>query len=64
MYITGISAFSAVYMKFIRSTLVRTQKLKIRIYTDRRNNYFYSNEYMKEISTAFEEMLYLQECIR
>jgi len=43
MYITGISAFFTVYMKlFIRSSLVRT-RLKIRVFSDRKNNYFYSN---------------------
>jgi hypothetical protein len=47
MYITGISAFSSVYMKlFIWSTL-KKQRLNIRIYSDRKNNYFYSNLYIK-----------------
>jgi hypothetical protein len=37
-YITGILAFSTVYMKlFIQSDLVKTQRLKIRIYPDRNN---------------------------
>jgi ABC-type sulfate transport system permease component len=46
MYITGISEFGTVYMKlFIPSTLVKTQTLNIRIYSDRKNNYFYSNVY-------------------
>ena len=44
MYITGISALTTVYIKlFIRSILVKTQRLNIRIYSDRKNNYFYSN---------------------
>ena len=48
MYITGISAFTTVYIKlFIRSILVKTQRLNIRIYSDRKNNYFYSNVYSK-----------------
>jgi len=48
MYITGISAFSTVYMKlFIRSALVKPQSLNIRIYSDRANNYCYSNAYIK-----------------
>ena len=42
MYITGISAFSTVYVKlFIHSPLLKTQSLNIRIYSDRMNNYFY-----------------------
>ena len=46
--ITGISAFSTVYMKlFIQSTLVKTQRLNIRIYFDRKNSYIYSNVYLK-----------------
>jgi len=36
MYITGRSAFSTVYVKlFIRSTLVKTQRLNITIYSYR-----------------------------
>ena len=36
MYITGRSAFSTVYVKlFIQSTLVKTQRLNIRIYSDK-----------------------------
>ena len=47
MYITGISAFSIVYVKlFIQSILVKTQRLKASIYFDRRNNYFCSNVYI------------------
>jgi hypothetical protein len=41
MYITGIPTFSTVYMMFIQSVLVKTQRLNIRIYCDRKNNYFY-----------------------
>jgi len=45
MYITGISAFSTLYMKlFIHSTLVKTQRLNIRIYSD---IYFYGNVNIK-----------------
>jgi hypothetical protein len=48
MYITGIPAFSTVYMKlFIQSALVKKQRLNIRIYSDRKNNYFHSNVYIK-----------------
>jgi hypothetical protein len=48
MYITGISAFSTVYMKlFIRSSLVKTQRSNIRIYSDTKNSYFYSNVHSK-----------------
>ena len=37
MYITGRSAFSTVYVKlFIQCTLVKTQRLNIRIYSDRK----------------------------
>ena len=44
MYITRISAFSILYMKlFIQSTLVKTQRLNIRIYFDRKKTCFYSN---------------------
>jgi hypothetical protein len=40
-HITGISAFSTVCMElFIHSTLVKTQRLKIRIYCDTKNNIF------------------------
>jgi hypothetical protein len=40
-YITGIPAFSTMYMKlFIQSALVKTQRLNITIYIDRKNNYF------------------------
>ena len=40
--ITGISAFSTVYMKlFIWSALVKTQRLNIRLHSDRKNNYLY-----------------------
>ena len=64
IHITGISAFSTVYMKlFIQSNLVRTQKLNIIIHSER-NNYFYSDVYINWKSTAFEELCYLQLCIR
>jgi NADPH-dependent 7-cyano-7-deazaguanine reductase QueF len=47
MYTTGISAFSTVYVKLsIQITLVETQSLKIRIYSERKN-YFYSNACIK-----------------
>jgi len=48
VYITGISAFSTVYVKlFIHITLVKTQRLNIRIYSDRMNKYSYSKVYIK-----------------
>jgi hypothetical protein len=48
MYNRGISAFSTNYVKlFIQSTLVKPQNLNIRICFDRKNNYFYSNVYIK-----------------
>jgi len=41
MHITGRSAFSAVHMKFfIQSTLLKTQRLNIRIYCDRKTIIF------------------------
>jgi len=47
MYIIRMPACSTVCMKrFIWSTLVNTQRLNIRIYSDRKN-YFYSNVYIK-----------------
>ena len=59
IYITGISAFSAVYMKlFIQSNLVKTQRLNIRIYSDRKNNYFCNNEYIISKYTVFKVMCY------
>ena len=43
IHMTGISAFSIVYMMFfIHSTLVKTQRLNIRICFDKKNSYFYS----------------------
>jgi len=48
MYITGIFAFSTVYMKlFTHRTLIKTQSLNIRIYSDRNNNYFYYKVYIE-----------------
>jgi len=39
-YITGISAFSTLYMKLlIHCTLAKTQRLNIRIYSDRKVNH-------------------------
>ena len=39
-YSTGICAFSTLYLKlFIHSTLVKTQRINIRIYSDRKNSY-------------------------
>ena len=68
VYITGISAFSTLYMKlFIQSALVKIQRLNIRIYYDRKNNYFlnYTYTYIYKIkSITFEELCYLQHCIR
>jgi hypothetical protein len=63
MYITGMSAFCSLYMKlFIHSTLAKTQRLNIRIYSDRKNNHFYSNVYIKLKSIAMEEQCYLHKC--
>jgi hypothetical protein len=65
MYITGISAFSTVYMElFIQSTLVKTQSLNIMMNSDRKNNYFYSNVNIHYKTTVIEKINYLQECIR
>ena len=48
MYITGISAFSTVYMMmFIQRILLKTQSLNIRIYFDTKNNYFYYKVYIE-----------------
>jgi len=48
MCITGISAFSTVNVKlFIWSALIKTQRLNIRIYSHRKNNYIYSNAYIE-----------------
>ena len=48
MYNTGISAFSTIYVKlFIQSILLKTQSLNIRIYCERKNNYFYSKVYIE-----------------
>jgi hypothetical protein len=44
VYIRGISAFSILYLNmFVQSTLVKTQSLHIRIYSDSNKNYFYNN---------------------
>jgi len=57
MYITGISAFSTVYMKlFIRSTLVKTQRLNIRIYSDRTIIFI-------AIYTVIKNPLHLKNCV-
>jgi len=48
MYIKGMSAFSVLYVKLlIHSILSKTQRLNIRIYSERRKNNFYSNVYIK-----------------
>jgi len=47
MYIRGISAFITAYIKlFIWSNLVKTARLNIRVYFDRKNSNFYSNVYI------------------
>jgi hypothetical protein len=33
------------------------KKLNIRIYSERKNNYFYSNVHIKQKSSAFEELV-------
>jgi hypothetical protein len=57
MYIKGISAFSMAYVKFILSTLVKTERLDIKIYSDTKNN-------ILAMYTFNKNPLYLQECIR
>ena len=53
-----MSAFSTVHVKFfIQTTLVKTQRLSIRIYSDRKNNYFYSNVHIKQ------KKLHLMNCV-
>ena len=48
MYITRIAAFIVLYVKlFIQSALVKTQSLNIKIYSDRKNNYFYRNVHIQ-----------------
>jgi len=52
MYITGRSAFSTLYMKlFIQQTLVKTQRLNIMIYSDRK-------------PIIFIEMFTLKKCVK
>jgi len=47
--VTGISAFRTVYMKLlIQSNLVKSQRLNIRIYFERKYSYFYSNVNIKK----------------
>jgi len=49
--ITGIFVFGTVYLKlFIHTALVKTQRLKISIYFDRRNNYYYSTVYIRGVA--------------
>jgi len=62
MYITGISAFITAYMKFIWSTLVKTQRINIRIYFDRKNNYFIAM-YTFIKNPMHLKYCYLQKCI-
>jgi hypothetical protein len=46
--ITGVFPFSTGYMElFTGSALVKTQRLYIRTYCDRKSNYLYSNVYSK-----------------
>ena len=57
-YITGKSAFITVHMKlFIQTDLGKTQKLNIRIYCDRRDNYLYGNV------TLNKNSLHLKSCV-
>jgi len=63
LYITGISAFSTLHVMFTQSTLVKTQRLNIRAYFDRKNMYFHNKIYVKYKSIELEETCYLQECI-
>jgi hypothetical protein len=47
LHITGISAFCTVYVKlFILSTLLKTQSLSVRIYSEK-GNHFYNNVNIK-----------------
>jgi hypothetical protein len=46
MFITVISAFSTVYVTFIQSTLLKTQSLNIRIYSDRKKLLFFIAMYI------------------
>jgi len=68
VYITGMSAFSTVYMKlFIQSVLVKTQRLDIRIYSDRKINYFVNYVYIyiyNKNSLHLKKLCYLQQCTR
>jgi hypothetical protein len=58
MYIAGISTFSTVYvMMFIQRTLLKTQSLNIRMYSDRKNNYFLSKY------TLNKNPLHLKNCV-
>jgi len=58
VYVTGISAFSILYLKmFIWSRLVKRESLNIRIYSDSNNNYFYNNVLVKK------NALYLKNCV-
>ena len=62
LYITGISAFITLYMKlFIQSTLVKKQRLNIRIYFDRKK-YIYSYVYIHYKSNTYEELVF-KKCI-
>ena len=57
-------AFITLYMKFIQSTLVKKQRLNIRIYFDRKNKYFYSNIYNTVIKNPLHfKNCYLHKCI-
>ena len=57
MYLTGISAFSTVYLQlFIQSNLVKTQSLKIRIYADRKIIFI-------AMYTLYKNPLYLKYCV-
>ena len=48
MYITGKSTFSIVcLMMFIQRTLLKTESLNVKIYSDRKNNYFYYKIYIE-----------------
>jgi len=58
MYITGISAFSTVYLKlFLHRTLIKTQRINIRIYSERKNNYSITQYTMNK------NALHLKNCV-
>jgi hypothetical protein len=63
IYITGITAFSIVYVRlFIQHTLVKIERLSVRIYSDRKKNHFIAVYTLNKIAKPLKNC-YLQECI-